>query len=718
MCINGYYLNRETRRMKPVARLIKLISSTGAGKTELTKYFAAKIARPIIGRCIGRTNSTITPRIIVFTEDDNVMQVATKKKKSFIEVTWFDQQMVAILTEFVQQYGTKKKIDDVEIRDNVKSIVTKYLNPKSNVSAVITLISKDELRNSIDNITTIFCERILINNLALKINAFAEANIDSRDQKYNPERFKKLIRNEVEKAFESIIDKDVQELLRNVWNELNQILDKNYRSYFMINSYDSIDGYNVKEFKLENLTEEDNKFIDRLFDNNDVSKGKKVSIETLCEEIVIYVPMNEVLLSEFIKVENIALRETFLDSHGKISFAITDTMGLFHKGTSDEENDMYLGELVHNGKCDAIVFLAPLAGDTNGIKLKNAYERVIANFSLDIPIIVINNKADVFLDQERKNQEDVDIDDLDVVEDTNEFDINNVIDIIDNEIAALNTKLVKVQHKKRSGEDIHSYGVYFKLSKNTEEEFVKKYHPKDMAIGIMRNISEHVGTASDKLTFYLDSKYTDISFEFNEDILRKIFVNYLGREEWYNKVYNPVQDDIKKNIPVTPHGQSYYKLKRNISVGNGSVSQIDESRFKNVSSFAINFPGNIKNLMTTQLIFEVIDKALIIENGNFEDLTKAKERIYEAILDKKHGYSRSCFRQEDFTAKLLYERALLPAEQKGMTFGSKFQGFLEIVDAYVKEVDVNVEQYEGAFKESFIEPLYLVANRNVRYVRP
>lgn len=721
---NEYYLNRRMRRMKPVARLIKLISSTGAGKTELTKYFAAKIARIIIGRCIGKSNTTITPRTIIFTEDSTIMRVATKKKKNYIDVSWFDQQMISILTDFVHKYGQKTDLSNEDTAVKLKNIVKKYMNPKSNISAVINLVDEASFSKCIDEICEVFTTNICINNVPLKIYAAAEANIDVRDHKYNPEKFKRLIRNEAERAFESATESSFQKPLRKVWKELNELLNDVYVEFFNINSYVSVDEYDVKEFDLTKITDEEQQFIDRLFDNNDLLAGKKVSIETLCEEIVLHVPMNENLLKELKRPENESLRESFLDPHGQISFAITDTMGLFHKGTSDEENEDYLGELVYNGSCDAIIFLAPLAGDTNGIKLKNAYEKVIENFSLDIPIIVINNKADIFLDQERKNQEDVDIDDLDMIDIVDEFNIDYVVQMIDREISLFNSKLVESQHKKRSSEDIHSYGVYFKLSKTTLEPkekahlFVEKYHPQNMAIGIMRNISDHIGSSADKLEFYLEPNSTELMFEFDENILRDLFITHLADHIWGKKVYGPAQTDINKSLyRVTPHGQSYYKLRRNIRMGKNSESIIDESWFKNVQSFAVNFPGNIKNLITKEFVLDVVSKALIIKGGQFEEPDKAIDRIYEVLLDSVYGYGRSYFRQEFFTSKLLFDRAILPAEEKSMTFYSKFQGFLEISLDYVKNVEENVKVYEDAFKDAIIDPLYLVAHRNVRYSR-
>jgi hypothetical protein len=117
------------------------------------------------------------------------------------------------------------------------------------------------------------------------------------------------------------------------------------------------------------------------------------------------------------------------------------------------------------------------------------------------------------------------------------------------------------------------------------------------------------------------------------------------------------------------------------------------------------------------LISEVIDKALIIEGGIFDDLPSAKKRLLEILTDRDHGYNRSQFNQEDFTAKLLYDRALIPAESENMTFGGKFQEFMRIVSDLVEDVVRNEDQFEGAFVDAILNPLYLVANRNIRFVR-
>lgn len=57
------------RKLQPHVHVLKLTGGTGDGKTEIATVFAAKEARTILLRGVGRTNSTLKERLLVYSEE-------------------------------------------------------------------------------------------------------------------------------------------------------------------------------------------------------------------------------------------------------------------------------------------------------------------------------------------------------------------------------------------------------------------------------------------------------------------------------------------------------------------------------------------------------------------------------------------------------------------------------------------------------------------------
>lgn len=75
-----------------------------------------------------------------------------------------------------------------------------------------------------------------------------------------------------------------------------------------------------------------------------------------------------------------------------------DTRGLYHFDNTDDENVDYCSELLYKGNIDGIAMIVPLEGDNNEKKIRELYRDVLKNFNKQVPIFMIHNKLDLFID--------------------------------------------------------------------------------------------------------------------------------------------------------------------------------------------------------------------------------------------------------------------------------------------------------------------------------
>lgn len=106
--------------------------------------------------------------------------------------------------------------------------------------------------------------------------------------KENSKKFLSAIQQEVERTMD-MQSEEFKIDLWSIWKDLNDGLAKVFFSYF--NEADiSNDGYFYKEIMLD---KPDTEFISAMFTANNMQAGQRLSLEVLCSEIVIYVPMHK-----------------------------------------------------------------------------------------------------------------------------------------------------------------------------------------------------------------------------------------------------------------------------------------------------------------------------------------------------------------------------------------------------------------------------------------
>lgn len=705
-------MNRFQRRMKPVCRLIKVISSTGAGKTELTKFFASKMAAMLIEKCIGKTNSTITPRTLVYTNEyDNKIIVATKPSKLMINKIWFDSRVSEVLAEYIYSCKGIYQLDKIERVNTLKKIIRNNFKPNSNINASITLIPKDKRNIVFQELINIIDSKILTKELTWEYYSEAKRAEKKEESNQTPRKLKIKIISIVNSLFD--VNSELVREIYSTFTKLNDSLKDVYHHYFNEESI-SIDGYYCKEIHEDDIANK-NDFIEHFFTNN--NNDNHISIETLCDDIVIYVPIDEGIAKYLRSVYN--LNNIFTNAKGHISFAIKDHMGLFHKNTTEKDNEDYFDKMAYSEHCDAIILMAPIEGDSNHKKLISTFKKFLVNYPYSTPILIVNNKVDLYIDEEIKNKDprsEVGFGFGFSIEKNSSVNFtDDVILELEKILNNLSIELMSSQSKKRHPGQIDSVATFFKLPlAEVSREKIEKYLPEIMIKSLFKLISNNVEYTKEKIPFCIDSNdELDIRFVGIENLLTPIFESNL----WMNKIYNPVIKNINENIMIVPHGQGYNKLDRKTPYGGSCYSHIDDEWFQNCSSFDITFPGNLKNLISKELIKPIILEKLVIENGTIENELDFKQKVLENLLDLSNNYLNANLKREMFIGKLLYDTPFMDAKLEGMTFGSKFQGYLRNVQDLVKEPKKNVGLYVDAIQETLKPVLLKIIDEMIIYTQ-
>lgn len=191
-----------------------------------------------------------------------------------------------------------------------------------------------------------------------------------------------------------------EKLCESLWSvlaEMNQWLRNVFFDSFCEDDI-SEDDYYYKEIY---LAHPDENFIDAMFTANDIQNGQKLSLEVFCSDIVIYIPVSMTVNKMIRSSPN--MNAVFKDNIDKVAFGILDTRGLYHAENTEEDNADYLTDLLYQGDSDALLMVLPLFGDSNEKKVQELYKAAFSTYSKQIPVFMIHNKVDLFVDSIRKD---------------------------------------------------------------------------------------------------------------------------------------------------------------------------------------------------------------------------------------------------------------------------------------------------------------------------
>lgn len=666
------------RNLLPHMHVVKLIGGTGDGKTEFAIVFADPKARKVLKRCVGRTNSTVRERIFVYTTgiNSNVIIVAVKPAEKIFERMLFSEMVVSAIAKVVILNGKLEYADLEQAEQQFEVAMKTLLLEKNNTCAVLNFLSEDQKDDFVKKILNIYHKYMIAEkNFELynaTMNKIAEKGI-----KENSNKFIEALKLEIQREI-SVLGDNFKNELENVWNETNDILKTVFFEYFDEKNKSEDELY-YKELDLDNP---DVDFIEAMFTANNLQEGERLSLEVLCEQIFIYAPMNDAVKT--IVESNTAMKNIFTDEYGNITLGIFDTRGLFHTGAKVDNGD-YLNEMIYNGDTDAIAMVVPLQGDPNERNIYDLYRKMLENLKKQIPVFMINNKVDMFLDQLSKDNYDQDPFSTDE-QSNSTLSAEEEIGHIDTRVNELQRELQEAQSKSRKNMNIIPLPCYLKRDKRmNNREVLQRYNIACVVQKMLETIAVHLEETAYKIP--VRSNGMDVIID--ETKLGNCIHQHILDPNTNKKVFAPACMNIRDNLGICPHGNSYNALRRRVRCGDGYSCKIDEAYYYYCKSFSIEFTGNLRNFLSDDFIKNVLATCVSIDNAEF--IVKAdKGRFLELI--------RSNINAKRFVSILLYDKAMIEGERFVFGFEAYFQGFLRNSAAYFIPNKINEDDYVYALK--------------------
>lgn len=681
--------------LRPFVRVGEFLGGTGNGKTEFATVPAESRARKLLIEGVGSTNSTLTERLMVFTtEYADKMVVAVKHNESAFSRNHFTEIVSKAIAKMVKTMGKSMMISEERADEELEMAFREELSRRNNVKAILSLLMDEQVIKFIQNIIDLY-NKYELHQYNFHIYNTVKNKMVTDEVKENSKKFLAAIQLEVERTLDMQKDEFKTELWE-IWEELNGNLSSVFFSFFNGNDI-SDDGYYFKDINLENP---DTDFIGAMFTSNNIQVGEKLSLEVLCSEIVIYIPMNPAFAA-LIKKDPLTSK-VFRDSHGNIVFGNLDTRGLYHSDNTDDENIDYCSELLYKGDIDGIAMIVPLEGDTNEKKIGELYRDVLKNFNKQIPIFMVHNKLDLFVASMVKQSFDDPLS-INPVEDI-KFTDDDIRERINKRVFELDEdfKAAQVRAKKRL--PIKSLTCYLKRDKSFPTGLLSEYNVLNVYKVILHDMAALLEDSAYKIQFEVKEGETPTPVIDRAKLVKLVHVHVTDNVT-DKKVFTPGMSDIALSIGKTPHGNAYNALRRRIKNGDGYTSNIDEGYFYNCQSFSVNFTGNLRNFASPEFLHSVVFQTLNVEGA------RCAQKDNETYMKTVESYIDS----KKLVSILLFNHAIQDAEREAFSYKSKFQNFLQNSMPYFSLAKIDEQAYADAIEMIVLEAANKALDLNVTF---
>lgn len=679
---------------KPSAEILTL-GNSGAGKDTVISSTTSKTARSIISRAIGETNSTLEDKLIILIETDKPsIIIYARLKDELLDMETFRELIVDPLVEtIVASKGNSTNKDLLKIYENN---LKKLLGTKVNSKAALKHLNDDIQEQFLQQVVKLFKEEGLFEKNTHCIYHTAKNKLDSLESTQSSSKLSEVVKFETLNVLDqsSSLVEELNEIRGSINNQLKQVF---FRFFSDTRCLSEDNSYYYTELDLENPDEE---FVSAFFCNNDLRKHDHLSIEVLCKDIVISVPMHPSLVQILKKRE-----EIFMNSHKKISIAFKNTRGFFHTSGAEKENEDYLKSLVYNNSYTALMFVMPMYGDINAQKSIELYKSVLEKLKKEQPIFVLQNKADLFAENLSKNINDDDDDFFSLNSELAEISPEQIRHEIKEHSNAIKNELNGVRQKTQNSQDISVYPCCFKPSSVLGSTLSKELSPSQ----IFASLTDRIGGFLEQSSFKLHFEASPAEQFFFADKLQiaTLINEHLKSQECIRTVLVPGKDNIEKNTGKVPHGNGWRALGNHASAGEGWTSNIDTSWYICCNSFDIRFPSNLENFITDNLIDKIVRSSVKIQSGNFASQDEEDKFIasiaYQLKLSKKI-----------FVKKMVWDRGFRIADLN-YSYASAFKEFLILCTGYFDQNHLNVDTYVDSLYETLAESIDRTVQMHVLY---
>lgn len=681
--------------LSPDVRTIEKVGSTGAGKTMADFLFTTPKALNVLNKAVGEGSATLGDQTKVFTEKliDHII-VAAKLGDEIYTWEQLIELILKVLTKIVKGNYKDSQIEDLNgIEKSLIKELIEAMDSTRNTEAQARLLG-EKLRLEFANEIAEYTIPFLNDNLQI---IYQEAKNTLMDMEVKPKSRK--LDEAISQRLQEAIDREPDFLkgLRITHENINSNLKNHFFIYFN-EEMKTEDNYYYRIIDLNDIADS-NDFINATFTSNNLNGGENLSIEVLCEELVIYAPMN----AEVIRIvrENKRMEQVLQGMDLKLSLGIRDTRGMYHESADQKKENEHLQDLLYNRSYDALMLVCPVFGDTNYAKLREDVKSVLKLYSKQTPIILLNNKVDLLIDDQYKEGELTDLFSLDDFNEPKVIEFDELKVNIDQRIASIVQEFRDAQ-QKRVGGVLESVPCYLKPPSTARitQELYKTYGPKQALNKILKILCDSLLWTSEKIPFCLDASIDEgkLPFSINRKKVRSIIGASFMNQQVIKQVKSAALKNIDENLGKTPHGQGYNALGRKVTIGQGWTSNIDESYFINCKSFSITYPANLQNLITPELLEELITNTISYTKGHFVSQAD-KDKVKEIIKSRT-------FRSSMFTANMLYDQAFKIADKAGFSYRIRFNQFLKLSRDFFKITDADIIEVTTDKQDSNINSVF------------
>ena len=671
-------------------------AGTGAGKTLFCCLMACKEAYRILKDCIGITNTTLTNRSYVYSDNPwfkNHMVIHAKKKDEILKKIMVQSQIVRALASIIIRNKSLERVEESKILEMFKMQFEKEVNDKNNTKSVFSFIDKEDLAE-LAGVAAVVLSKLGIYNNSMFFYKSAEQKLKSDEVKNSTNRFKSLIADEISDVLDGVNnDNQYKATLYTAIDNINTKLEDKFFKYFEKQSITD-DGFYEKILELNN-SDENKEFCSAFFNKNNNGLN---SIEALCEEIYIYLGMRDTIIS-FINSSN-QIRKVFSNTKTRYcEFALYDTMGVFHKDTQEDNAIDYIDGLMRLKRFAAAIFLAPLTGDTNVEKVIRGVKKVFENLNYSTMAYIIRNNLNKYLHDIIENEYGISTMD----EDNDAIDeafvnglINKVESSLNNDFSSFKNKYIEVE--------VHTTLAEFRsFDKSIQcNQELNKYSLKCVIEKLIKDYVNYDSKCHSRLqlTHVEGTQNIDIRIDYT-----KFRDNFIHLYEGINlsmldkEYFVPATNNLNENIPKVPHGNAYNALVRRLERGNGYKSEIDESYYINCNSFYVSFPYKINDLATSEIVDLLLKDAIVIDGIKYD-----ADDLAELITRLKSNISKG-----KISKLMVYDYALKDAEKNNGSFKSCFRKFIEKCKEFV-DIEGRIKN-----KELWVESLFKVYSDALEY---
>ncbi|MCK8489252.1 hypothetical protein M0651_18935 [Paenibacillus sp. MBLB2552] len=640
--------------LQPSGITALLVAPTSSGKTTVTVQFATYGAARILRLAIGDSSSTITDRQLVYTSalKDHII-VSVKPKSPFVPLPEFTSRITSKLVERLIHTNKKLRTIDVsEIEAEVQKDLDRAFNKAMNTHAEYSLLEKDVVENAVNSLTTPVAS--FLKKYGIEIYNHAANGLDVNEATKNSKKLREAIKA---KLLQFIHDNDdIQMILDQVYSQLNDSLDRYFHSYFDPEKK-SGDGYFFKIIDL-NVLPADREFIQAFFSNNNVHKGARLSIEVLCEEIIIHVPMNDnlvemILANKMARSKNTLNRSVFEDFNREhVSITLLDTQGMFHAATDEELEADRLRQMLYNTRYDALIFLTPMSGNSNDAKFQTLLTHELSKYKKNVPVFFLCNKADEYADKLRKEDTTSSSDTLDdlfgISEPASQL---SVLNRVLNKAEENTQPYIKALDERDQGKAIVLPVMFKDPVHQQDKEDLYRCGSDSVIKTMVDTIEESLLQAATFIQFkyHNDMGSSQRPFEVNQNKLVQYLLESWTKVETNNQVKKPALENIYHNLGRRPQGNGFNALVVRLKRGEGWDSNIRADYYINHDSFHIRFPANLANLVSPEFLAKLVYEAIDF-HGKFEDsdLTKIFSPINHYFMWGKNRFVSDVLYQQTF----------------------------------------------------------------------